>query len=61
MEKEWGVRSLKTGQRLKSSRSQVDVKNGENMLEMRNRGNFYHTSNKLKDVSSLGANGREKV
>ncbi|GFZ16831.1 mitochondrial transcription termination factor family protein [Actinidia rufa] len=56
-EKEWGVRSSETGQRLKSSLSQVDVKNGENMLEMRN----YHTSNKLKDVSSLGANGRKKI
>ncbi|PSS06044.1 Transcription termination factor like [Actinidia chinensis var. chinensis] len=56
-EKEWAVRSSETGQRLKSSLSQVDVKNGENMLEMRN----YHTSNKLKDVSSLGANGRKKI
>ncbi|GFZ21930.1 mitochondrial transcription termination factor family protein [Actinidia rufa] len=60
-EKEWGVRSLKMGQSLKSSRSQVDVNNGENMLEMRNRGSFYHTSNKPKNVSSLGANEREKT
>ena len=49
------------GQSLKSSRSQVDVNYGENMLEMRNRGRFYHTSNKPKNVSSLDANEREKV
>ncbi|KAA8523578.1 hypothetical protein F0562_010001 [Nyssa sinensis] len=50
----WGTRSLESGRSLKTSE-------GRNSLEKRNIRNFYHASNKPKNVGSFGADGRDKL
>ena len=39
----------------------MDVGNGNDVLKKSTVGNFYHTSNKMKEVGSFGIDGRGKV
>ena len=56
-----GSKVLKSRQGLIIAEDEMDVRNGNDVLKKSSVGNFYRTSNKMKEVGSFGIDGRGKV
>ncbi|XWS27768.1 hypothetical protein CRYUN_Cryun25bG0008800 [Craigia yunnanensis] len=55
-----GSKVLKSRQGLIIAEDEMDVRNGNDVLKKSSVGNFYGTSNKMKEVGSFGIDGRGK-